>query len=31
LGEMLPEYYEIRGWNAEGEPTQEKLASLGLA
>ena len=31
LGEMLPEYYELRGWNAEGEPTQEKLASLGLA
>ena len=31
LGEMLPEYYELRGWNAEGEPTKEKLASLGLA
>ena len=30
LGEMLPEYYEKRGWTAEGEPTQEKLQSLGL-
>jgi len=30
LSEMLPEYYELRGWNSEGEPTKEKLASLGL-
>ena len=30
LGEMLPEYYELRGWTAEGEPTREKLDSLGL-
>jgi aldehyde:ferredoxin oxidoreductase len=31
LGEMLPEYYELRGWNAQGEPTSEKLQDLGLA
>ena len=30
LGEMLPEYYELRGWSAAGEPTREKLDSLGL-
>ena len=30
LGEMLPEYYELRGWSADGEPTREKLDSLGL-
>jgi aldehyde:ferredoxin oxidoreductase len=30
LGEMLPEYYRIRGWNTEGVPTKEKLADLGL-
>jgi len=28
--EMLPEYYEIRGWDKEGVPTAEKLKSLGL-
>jgi len=31
LGEMLPEYYRVRGWSADGVPTQEKLAALGLA
>jgi aldehyde:ferredoxin oxidoreductase len=31
LDEMLPEYYELRGWSSEGEPTAEKLAQLGLA
>jgi aldehyde:ferredoxin oxidoreductase len=31
LDEMLSEYYHIRGWNAEGVPTEEKLTSLGLA
>lgn len=31
LPEMLPKYYEVRGWTAEGVPTAEKLASLGLA
>jgi aldehyde:ferredoxin oxidoreductase len=29
--EMLPEYYALRGWDAEGVPTRERLASLGLA
>ncbi len=28
--EMLPVYYQERGWSAEGIPTDEKLASLGL-
>ena len=27
---MLPEYYELRGWNTEGVPTAETLARLGL-
>ena len=31
LSEMLPRYYEIRGWDAEGRPTPAKLAELGLA
>lgn len=31
LQEMLPRYYEIRGWDAEGRPTPAKLAELGLA
>jgi len=31
LGEMLPEYYQLRGWDEEGVPTQEKLAELGMA
>jgi aldehyde:ferredoxin oxidoreductase len=31
LGEMLPEYYRLRGWDAEGRITQEKLRELGLA
>ncbi|AEH45958.1 Aldehyde ferredoxin oxidoreductase [Thermodesulfatator indicus DSM 15286] len=31
LPEMLPEYYEIRGWTKEGIPTEEKLKELGLA
>ena len=31
LGEMLPEYYRLRGWDAEGRITQEKLKELGLA
>jgi aldehyde:ferredoxin oxidoreductase len=30
LDKMLPEYYEARGWDAEGNPTPEKLAELGL-
>src|SRR5210317_568998 len=28
--EMLPEYYEIRGWDKEGVPTADKRKSLGL-
>ena len=29
--EMLPHYYEARGWDENGVPTQEKLESLPLA
>jgi len=29
-GEMLAEYYESRGWNEMGIPTQETVARLGL-
>lgn len=28
--EMLPEYYRIRGWSAEGRPLPETLGALGL-
>ncbi len=31
LAAMLPVYYETRGWDAEGRPTEETLAELGLA
>ncbi|HJV27305.1 MAG TPA: aldehyde ferredoxin oxidoreductase family protein [Aromatoleum sp.] len=30
LGEMLPEYYKVRGWTPEGVPTPETLSRLGL-
>jgi len=30
LGEMLPEYYELRGWSEEGVPTADTLKRLGL-
>ena len=30
LDEMLPKYYDVRGWDAEGVPTAEKLAELGI-
>ncbi len=30
LGEMLPEYYQLRGWSEEGVPAQRKLEELGL-
>ncbi len=30
LHEMLPEYYRLRGWTEQGEPSAEKLAELGL-
>ena len=28
--ELLPEYYAMRGWDAEGRPTKEKLRELGI-
>ncbi|MFQ5873426.1 MAG: aldehyde ferredoxin oxidoreductase family protein [Dehalococcoidia bacterium] len=30
LDQMLPEYYQARGWKTDGEPTAEKLAELGI-
>ena len=30
LEEMLAEYYQVRGWNSEGIPTDAKLQELGL-
>ena len=30
LGAMLDRYYALRGWDAEGIPTRERLAALGL-
>jgi aldehyde:ferredoxin oxidoreductase len=30
LEKMLPEYYRLRGWDASGVPTQQKLEALGL-
>jgi aldehyde:ferredoxin oxidoreductase len=30
LGEMLPEYYKLRGWDAVGVPTKNTLTDLGL-
>lgn len=30
LGEMLPEYYRLRGWDEDGIPTPEKLKELSL-
>jgi aldehyde:ferredoxin oxidoreductase len=30
LHEMLPRYYELRGWDKDGTPTKEKLESLDL-
>ena len=31
LGEMLPKYYELRGWDKNGVPKEEKLEELKLA
>jgi aldehyde:ferredoxin oxidoreductase len=31
LDQMLPEYYRLRGWTADGVPTLEKLKELALA
>jgi aldehyde:ferredoxin oxidoreductase len=30
LEQMLKEYYEVRGWDADGNPTAETLARLGI-
>jgi len=30
LDKMLPEYYEVRGWNTKGVPTRETLSRLGV-
>ncbi|HEX3010639.1 MAG TPA: aldehyde ferredoxin oxidoreductase family protein [Syntrophomonadaceae bacterium] len=30
LDKMLPEYYKVRGWDAKGVPTKEKLAELSI-
>ena len=30
LDVMLPKYYELRGWDQKGVPTDEKLSELGL-
>jgi aldehyde:ferredoxin oxidoreductase len=30
LGRMLPQYYQMRGWDETGVPTSEKLSELGL-
>jgi len=30
LSELLPEYYELRGWSPEGIPSKEKLAELSI-
>jgi aldehyde:ferredoxin oxidoreductase len=30
LSEMLPEYYQLRGWDAQGVPTSGKLEELAL-
>jgi aldehyde:ferredoxin oxidoreductase len=31
LSEMLPEYYELRGWDSDGAPTKGKLKELGIS
>jgi aldehyde:ferredoxin oxidoreductase len=30
IDKMLPEYYEVRGWNTDGVPTPQTLQRLGL-
>lgn len=30
LSALLPEYYNLRGWTADGYPTEERLRKLGL-
>ncbi len=31
LDNLLDQYYDVRGWDREGRPTEEKLEELGLA
>ena len=31
LSRMLPEYYSLRGWDADGVPTDETLSRLGIS
>jgi aldehyde:ferredoxin oxidoreductase len=31
MEQFLDRYYELRGWNEDGNPTAKKLAELGLA
>ena len=31
LPQMLPEYYQLRGWTDDGRPTKETLSRLGIA
>ena len=31
LDQMLPEYYELRGWGEDGVPTTAKLEELALS
>ena len=31
LAEMLPEYYDLRGWDKKGVPTQKTRKRLGLS
>jgi aldehyde:ferredoxin oxidoreductase len=30
LGKMLPQYYQARGWSADGVPTKETLQRLAV-
>jgi aldehyde:ferredoxin oxidoreductase len=30
LDEMLTEYYQVRGWDEEGIPTEDKLKELSI-
>jgi aldehyde:ferredoxin oxidoreductase len=30
MDKMLPEYYQLRGWDKEGVPTKERLKELEL-
>jgi len=31
MDRLLSDYYELRGWNPDGSPGEERLAELGLA